>query len=325
MRYTFRSCFSDKMAEYVQLKKTLRYNPKTTRSYLCQIDKAAVDLNINSHGITKPLADAITKRRPHETARSRYARISTLYDFSSYLVDADIPSFLPIKPKYPTETEFTPYIYSDEQISALLETCDKMRVQRRNRSRSPIFFFPLLIRVLIGTGLRIGEAIKLKVTDIDLEKNKLRVRMPKNREDREVPFSGSLNTVIRNHLEFRNVLCLPKRQSDFLFSTVDGIKPDEKCLQYHWKQILIDSGIPFSGRSKSPRVHDIRHTCATKSYFKLIELGYDDDAALAIVAAYLGHKSVNSTERDYLQLLETHADVLMKDVDIFTSRIYPKV
>ena len=136
MSYTFRSCFSEKLQDFLQMKKALKYKYHTQRNYLNDIDRAAIRLNHNSEGITKDLADSISKLKPNESTRTRYARVSVLQDFSSYLVDLEIPSYVPHRPLYPRDVDFTAQIYSDEQISGVLKACDSLRVSKWTRSSS---------------------------------------------------------------------------------------------------------------------------------------------------------------------------------------------
>ena len=71
---------------------------------------------------------------------------------------------------------------------------------------------------------------------------------------------------------------------------------------YHlFRKLLLQCGIPHAGRSKGPRVHDVRHTFAVHSLLRWYRDGADLDAKLPLLATYLGHQSLAGTQR-YLHL-----------------------
>lgn len=68
-----------------------------------------------------------------------------------------------------------------------------------------------------------------------------------------------------------------------------------------FRQLLFRCGIPYGGRGKGPRLHDLRHTFAVHALLRWYREGADLDAKLAMLATYLGHRSVDGTQR-YLHL-----------------------
>ena len=64
--------------------------------------------------------------------------------------------------------------------------------------RSSFFIMPSLLRMLYGTGIRIGEALSLLNEDINLEEEYFILRDTKNGKDRIVPFSTSLAEVLKD-------------------------------------------------------------------------------------------------------------------------------
>lgn len=124
-----------------------------------------------------------------------------------------------------------------------------------------------LIRLALHTGMRRGELLKLTWRDIDLSRDRLHVRDPKNGRDRTLP----LNTEARATL---NALS-PSRAEDRLF---DFDKVDRA-----WQtacRIAEIEGLHF---------HDLRHTFATR----LADAGAD----AFTIAALLGHTTIQMTSR----------------------------
>ena len=72
-----------------------------------------------------------------------------------------------VPPKYMkiTRCEFRPYIFSDEELHRLVVVADSLSPSYRTKSHQQIY--PVLVRMLIGTGMRIGEVLALKREDVD--------------------------------------------------------------------------------------------------------------------------------------------------------------
>jgi site-specific recombinase XerD len=97
-----------------------------------------------------------------------------------------------------TESHYVPYIFSIEQIRALVEVAG--RHQGRN-------FWPGLLRLLIlttyCTGLRLGETVRLRCADVDLHTRVLRIHASKGRT-RLVPFGADLAREFRQYWQTPN-------------------------------------------------------------------------------------------------------------------------
>src|SRR5215469_12945736 len=114
-----------------------------------------------------------------------FARFSTLnclfrYALSrNYIADSPLPKLKPPRP-----VEFRPYIYSAADVKKLLDAAE-------SRHRSSWRLAPRTIRVLLlllyGTGLRISEAVALKIADVDLKALILTIRETKFFKTRLVP------------------------------------------------------------------------------------------------------------------------------------------
>jgi len=98
-----------------------------------------------------------------------------------------IQSYIPKLPTYQQST-FIPYIYSKKEIDAIFKACDELRLQIV-QTDSGLFCMPSLIRLLYSTGLRISEALAMKMEDVNLDENYLLVRIAK--------VEGTYNTNIR--------------------------------------------------------------------------------------------------------------------------------
>lgn len=274
-----------------------------------------------SAGITKEFARNWSERLPNEGEFYRYRRVRLLAQFSSYLCDMGILSYIPKRPPYPKST-FTPYIYSKLEIDAIFRACDEIRLQRANMN-SCLISFPALIRLLYGTGLRISEALALKKEDVNLKETYLLVRDSKNSKERIIPISTSLVSVCKEYVRYRDQLPLSKTKIKNFFVNLNGNTTTSVTIHHKFKACIIKAGIHYAGRGRGPRLHDLRRTFAVTSLANMAEAGIDLYASLPILSNYLGHQSLDSTN-NYVRLTSNMYPGLLKDVDKVCLDVFPK-
>lgn len=181
----------------------------------------------------------------------------------------------------------------------------------------------LIARLLYGSGLRIQEAVQLRIKDVDLERSEILVRRPKSKRDRVTVLSRSALPVLRRKLERNRLLWARDRTSGTWVPLPDAFgrkspgagqswpwqwvfpskttRIDPKTghkTRYHMSkttpQRAVKKAVLASGMAKPATCHTFRHSFATH----LLEDGYD----IRTVQELLGHRSVKTTMR-YLHVL----------------------
>jgi site-specific recombinase XerD len=99
-------------------------------------------------------------------------------------------------PKY-TPT-FVPYIYSRRELRLLLDAVP--RCQRLAACRTSIITLRTLLLFLYGTGMRVGEALRLRLADVDLDRGVITIRGTKFYKSRLVPLGAGVVQVLRKYL-----------------------------------------------------------------------------------------------------------------------------
>ncbi|CAL66204.1 tyrosine-type recombinase/integrase [Christiangramia forsetii] len=315
MNKLYNSKYGPYIGQYIDLKRKLGFKYTTGEFILSKIDTLADQREETTSGITKDFTRLWSERRPNESEFYRYTRISHLVQFSSYLCDLGIPSYVPRLPRFPKNT-FIPYIYSQKEIHLLFKVCDELRIGMLNKN-SCMICMPTLIRLLYCTGIRMGEAIALKDEDVNLEEGYLLVRDSKNGKQRIIPISQSLVSVCREYLEYRNLLPSRKTSSGYFFVKVNGHKCGQSVRAW-FKKCLDRAGIPGSAR-----LHDLRHTFAVTSLAQMAESGIDLYASLPILSNYLGHQSIGATNH-YVRLTSNMYPNLINDIDAICLDVFPK-
>jgi integrase len=208
--------------------------------------------------------------------------------------------------------EHTPYIFTYEEIERFLKSVDTLPDCPNSPRRSLIF--PLFFRTLCFCGLRASEAIMLKVDDIDFENGVLTIKNTKSHNDRIIPLNEQLKEQYSN---YKSKMGFNGEPSEYFFPAPDGGYFHIFSLRNTFRKCLREAGIPYRGKDKGPRMHDLRHTFAVHSMQKLTSGGQDPNSVLPILATYLGHKSYKGTSR-YLHLAaESYPEVIKKSETIF--------
>jgi integrase/recombinase XerD len=180
------------------------------------------------------------------------------------------------KPKEPTTLVPTLTI---EQVRLMLALC---RAQPRTANRNEA-----LVRLLLDSGLRITEALKLRLDDVHLDDGNVRVRCGKGNKDRIAFIGMKTSRSIMRYLKARIAV-----GTDPIFDTRDGLPMKRR----HAHQLIarLGANARISGVRVSP--HTLRHTFAT--WF--LRSGGD----VFSLQRQLGHSSLSMTRR-YLDLTQT--------------------
>jgi integrase/recombinase XerD len=156
---------------------------------------------------------------------------------------------------------------------------------------------PELFRLLYGCGFRVGEVLKLRVRDVDLQKGIITVRQAKYRKDRLVPPALSLMNRLRKFAEYFG----NRPPEAFFFPGASGSAMALRTVYTVFRKLLMQCGIAHAGRGRGPRIHDFRHLFAVHTLRRWYRTGEDLDAKLPLLATYLGHQHLSGTQY-YLHL-----------------------
>ena len=315
------SVYGPYIEQYIDVQKSLGYKPRQRNSILVLFDRLALERDEEVVGISKELADEWGRKGLNESEINRYKRIQGLRLFASFLCKIGYPSYIAQLPKL--KTDFTPYIFTKEQIWAFFDVCDQLDNLTTNRSTA--FVIPTLFRLLYATGLRIGEALSLTCQDVNLKDSYLIVRNSKNGMDRMVPISDTLADVCKVYFEYRNHYTkMIYNISDCFFIYQDGSKCSTDLIYRWFRSILYQTGISHGGRGIGPRVHDFRHTFACHSLADMTVKGLDMYYSLPILSTYLGHRSLAATD-GYVRLTAQMYPEISAKVNELAPDIFPEI
>ncbi len=185
--------------------------------------------------------------------------------FYSDVLEKDI--FKKIKPPKPEKK--LPTVLTKQEIKSMIKAV-------KNKKHR------LLIEFLYSSGLRVSEAVKIKIDDIDLDEKIGRVVSGKGKKDRLIILSTNLIDHIRGYLKKRDK---KNRKSEYLFD----VKNPEKHLSIRQAQKIIKKSAQKAGINKRVFCHALRSSFATH----LLESGVD----IRVIQELLGHANLQTTQR----------------------------
>ena len=216
-----------------------------------------------------------------------------------------VPScFVPDETLFPPLHQYVqPHIFSEEEIARLIDTTRSLLSTRAYPLRSDVF--RLGIGLLYTTGLRRGELLRLRIGDYDSRTQTLLIRPSKFHKSRLLPLSIDAAQEVDRYLAKRDA-SRPDTTTDEAPLFWNG----SSALRSYagpafvrvFRDLLQKAGI-CKANGQLPRVHDVRHSFAVTALLRWYRRGVDVQAKLPLLATYMGHVSIASTQY-YLRFIE---------------------
>ncbi len=273
------------------------YRYDATAHDLIPLDRFCVAVGLHEASLPRDFVLHWANKRDHETEATRQHRISLIRIVGEYMQRCGYPAY--VHPRHaagPTSSRYIPYIFSRVELARLFTCIDACEPDRTSPGRHRVF--PLLFRLLYGSGLRISEALALQVEDIDLSLGAVHIRQAKFGKERVVPLHPALAERFREYLQAPFLLTATERS---VFPSPRGGAYRADTIYGYFRRFLWAAGISHGGRSRGPRLHDLRHTFAVHCLQRWVTDGVDLSVALPYLSVYLGHTGLKGTQ-DYLRL-----------------------
>jgi integrase/recombinase XerD len=191
-----------------------------------------------------------------------------------------------------TALPFLPYIFSHQEVHRLLIAASHFQ----RRTIGPVLMRILLL-ILYCTGLRFGEAVRLRLSDVNLERRTFFIRESKGRS-RIVAFGDDLADEIKQWLAQRDRIVSDRetQDADALFLRRDGQALSLKAASNAVTRLFRQEGLKPSRGRVGPRPYDWRHAFAVHRLTEWYHQKVDIHARLPWLSAYMGHVNVLGTE-----------------------------
>lgn len=270
----------DEFLDYI--KKQKQYSQNTVKNY--NIDILEFKEYLDTEGFSYLDVDYdfikgyLMKLYDRKLSRASVSRkLSSLRSFYKYLFNNDLIKTNPFKyVATPKKEKRLPKYLGVEEIEIIFNTPNtNTPLGQRDR---------LILEVLYGTGIRVGELVNIKLDDVDLYRKEIRI-LGKGNKERIDPFGEYcldainmfLNDGRKKLLEKHHVSC------DYLIINERGNKITTRGVEK-----IVDNIVKKAALKKHVSPHMLRHSFATH----LLSEGCD----IRTVQELLGHESLESTQ-----------------------------
>ena len=284
-------------AEYVRFKRSLGYSISVSYQYvLREIARYIAAGQPDADIVSRACAEELTAKRPQEATSTQCKRIAILRQFCVWLTSQGYAPVIPAEGLVRDTTDFVPRIISESEMASILTTADRDEPQPRR----------LLLRLLWCCGMRISEACALTISDIDITAGTILITHAKGDRTRLLPISESLWNYTADYLVWRGTAddTLP------LVPTARGNFPRGNNAGAALSRVFARAGV-LTRQGTPIRPHDLRHSYAVHALEKMVDEGTNTYVALPLLAKYMGHADITSTEY-YLRFTQ---DTLLRIVD----------
>lgn len=252
----------DTFKKYMQ---QLRYSPQTVENYLSHLKQFfnyfhdADHARLTEHHVEQFNHEIIiTGGLSPSYQRSMVGAIKLFYShFNGHRMDI-------AKLQRPRKEHRLPEVLSKEEVQRIIKATNNVKHKA-------------LLSIIYSCGLRIGEALNLKLKDLDKNRKLIRIEQAKGKKDRYVPYSDKLRALLREYYEKWE-----PRPKEYLFEGQYGGKYSQRSAG-----IVLHVAIKKCGIRKHASLHGLRHSFATH----LLEAGTD----VRYIQEILGHNSIKTT------------------------------
>lgn len=261
--------------DYLRIDK--KYSNNTIMSYMNDLNK--FDLFLDNKDITKIDKTAIRSFIESEKNRKLSDRtishdLIVIKNFYKYLEKNNIIKNNPsVDIELPKLKKTLPHVLSLDEVDKILDIELKDKYAYRNKA---------MLELMYSSGLRISELVNLKIQDIDLEEDIVRVT-GKGSKMRIVPIGDYAIYYLKLYINEYRSLLIKSKVSDYLFLNSRGDRISRQAMFKIIKHIIRDKNI-----KKDVSPHTLRHSFASH----MLENGAD----LRSIQELLGHSDISTTQ-----------------------------
>lgn len=277
---------SEDVDRYIALRRTLGFKLRKAARHLHAFARHADERGESCVRAATVLAWVATASRMREAQAERFRNLA---GFARFLHAEDSRHEIPpVNPFAFRKVRPVPYIYTPDEIARILDAAGGLRRQRPNPLRRALYV--TMFGLIAATGLRVSEAIALHLDDVWPD-GVLHIRATKFCKSRLVPLHPSVIEAMERYLEQRRRLA---GVSEYLFPSVGHQALCPSTVNYTFRCLLRQAGIA-PGRQRRPRIHDLRHTFATRVLERCGAERGEVARHFVALSTYLGHVDIKQT------------------------------
>ncbi len=288
--YKLYSCLAKPIENFIKLRRLSGTDYASQARLLEYFDHFLVKRKLAEPRLSREIIEAYQQSLAGLAPRYRGNRFCVVRQLCEYLARTDPLSYVPEPLRTPPSyAAHTPYIYSRNEIRAMLAAASELPPAGSLRPHT----YRTLLGLLYSTGIRIGEALALNIEHFLPAEQRLYIAQGKFRKARWTVLSDSTCRALEHYLG-RRLAKTPRSRDASLFLNDRCKRLCHPTVNQTVKSLLNQCGIAGHGRA-GPRIHDIRHSFAVHRLLAWYRDGQDVNARLPALATYMGHVHVSST------------------------------
>jgi len=278
--------------QYLQLRRSLGRILQGAEYTLNKFDLYLSQYFPDAKTITKPMIVGYLQALKQLQASSLYICFMHLRQFCRFLFQINQDTYVPEKRLIRKGTTIRrPHIYTIEEALKLIELARMLTPHGSLRPHT----YSTLISLLWVSGLRIREALKLNLEDVDTDNAVLHIRESKFFKSRIVPLTLSSAAALDIYRNLRAEHGYDQRPGAPFFINGHAKRCSYSAVETTFLILIRQLGMR-TAQGGTPRLHDFRHTFATRYLNEVYQTGKDPNAALPLLATYLGHVNITDTQ-----------------------------
>lgn len=247
--------------------------------------------------------------------------VCTIRLFLRFLKKSGEKVYIPTVPK--CHDEYVPYIFSDDEINAIIKNADTYSSRGNNTIPFIRVEFPIIVRIALCCGLRLSECVSLRKKDLHLEEGVFVVENSKGNKSRIVPMHKSLTEIMQTYcivmnIQEPNAWLFPDKDSS---AHVSNEKIYSRFANVLRKNMIVVSKERFE---RGPCFHCLRHVFVLKSFKQLSTQGISLNDSIPYLSIYLGHSNLMQTER-YMKFTTDMFEEEINRFSEYSANIFPEV
>ena len=278
----------------------LNKSEKTIKTYVEYIEKFIKEYDITVENIEMLSSSDFAKQFLENELAKGFApgtinrKKNTISVFSNYLIFLNMIPENKFKQLSSVKDDHKKIdVYTDEQLEKMLDYLDNKITENNFQRKVDLKVWKMqrcIIHLLMTSGMRISEVVKMRINDFDLSNGNayaIRGKGFNGNISRKNAFNKEVAEELKDYLKIRSEIKIAEGDEEFLFiSPLNKKHINEQTVRMFVKRMFKEIGIEGT-------LHEYRHTKATD----LINKGID----VKKVSLFLGHANQNTTERYYIK------------------------
>jgi len=292
------SLFSNDIATIIKIKMNQGIDVRRLEKMYADFDSYCFRHHPKAQVLTQEIVNEwVFTENKSKSKHHLYRRILSMRNLGRYQLSIGKKAFI-IRQKVKLPPLNNPHLLNDRQLSELFANLDNLTPMKALPNAEVIL--PVMLRLVYCCGLRISEAVNLKISDFDFDNQTVSILQSKGSKDRKLYLHSDIADLL---FRFNNYIKLKHPHREYFFHSAKKNGP----ISYH--QILFAYNAAFAKidtidkTKNNPTLHGLRHLFAVNSLRKCIVDDKEDfNCWIKYLSKYMGHATSNETMH-YLHLV----------------------